>query len=142
MTKNLYERLNNCAEVLEDKKLIAKLSAGDLVAQEAKYHLNCLTTVYNRERAFFRQQRENDQNEQERHAYSRAFAELVTYIIESQRSHQSESFFKLADLNDLMTRRLTQLGSATSKLRLHDSKKSFLIAYQDYKHIKKAGMFF
>ena len=116
------------------------MSAGDLVAQEAKYHLNCLTTVYNRERAFFRQQRENDQNEKERHAYSRAFAELVTYIIESQRRHQGESFFKLADLNDLMTKRLTQLSSATSKL--HGSKKSFLIAYQDNKHIKKAGMFF
>ena len=61
MTKDVYERLKGCAELLEDKKLIAKLSAGDLVAQEAKYHLNCLTTVYNRERAFFRQQRENDQ---------------------------------------------------------------------------------
>ena len=60
--------------------------------------------------AFFRQQRANEQDEQERHAYSRAFAELVTYIIESQRSHQGESFFKLADLNDLMTKRLTQLG--------------------------------
>ena len=37
MTKNVYERLNGCAELLEDKKLIAKLSAGDLLAQEAKY---------------------------------------------------------------------------------------------------------
>ena len=96
--------------------LIAKLSAGDLVAQEAKSHLNCLTTVYNRERAFFRQQREKEQDEQERHAYSRAIAELVTYIIESQKSHKGESFFKLADLNDLMTKRLTQLCSSTSKL--------------------------
>ena len=53
MTKNLYERLSDCAKVLQDEKLIAKLSAGDLVAQEAKYHLNCLNAVYNRERAFF-----------------------------------------------------------------------------------------
>ena len=92
------------------------MSAGDLVAQEAEYHLNCLTTVYDRERAFFRQQREKEQDELERHAYSRAFAELVTYIIESQRSHQGESFFRLSDLNDLMTKRLTQLGTSTSKL--------------------------
>ena len=56
MAKISYERLNDCTELLEDKKLIAKLSAGDLVAQEGKYHLNCLTTVYKRERAFFRQQ--------------------------------------------------------------------------------------
>ena len=92
------------------------MSAGDFVAQEAKYHLNYLTTVNNRERAFFRQQREKEQDEQERHAYNRAIAELVTYIIESQKSHQGESFFKLADLNGLMTKRLTQLGSSTSKL--------------------------
>ena len=116
MTKHLYERLTDCAMLLEDKKLIAKLIADDLVAQKEKYHLNCLTTVYNTERAFFRQQREKEQDEQERHAYSGAFAERVTYVIESQRSHQGESFFKLSDLNDLMTRRLTQLSSSISKL--------------------------
>ena len=52
-----HGRLNACAELLEDEKLIAKFSAGDLDAQEAKYHLNCLTTAYDRERVFFRQQR-------------------------------------------------------------------------------------
>ena len=46
MKKNLYEKLNDCAKLLEDEKHIIKLSAGDLVAKEAKYHLNCLTTVY------------------------------------------------------------------------------------------------
>ena len=52
--------------------------------------------------------------------------ELVTYIIESQRSHQGESFFKLADLNDLMTKRLTQLGSSTSKLHATRFKEELL----------------
>ena len=46
MTKNMYERLNACATLLQDMKLLAKLSAGDLVAQEVKYHLICLTSVY------------------------------------------------------------------------------------------------
>ena len=119
--------------LLEDKK------CWYLVAQEAKYHLNCLTTVYNRERAFFRQQRENDQNEQERHAYSRAFAELVTYIIESQRSHQGESFFTLADLNDLMTKRLTQLGSSTSKLHATRFKEELLDCLPELQAHKKGG---
>ena len=126
MTKNLYERLSDCAKVLQDEKLIAKLSAGDLVAQEAKYHLNCLNAVYNRERAFFRQQREKEQNEQERHAYSRAFAELISYITESQRTREGENFFKLADLNDLMTKTLNQLGSTTSKLHTTRFKEELL----------------
>ena len=102
------------------------MNAGDFLAQEAKYHPNCLATVYNRERAFFKQQRENEEDEQERHAYSQAFVELVTYIIESQRSHQNESFFKLTDLNDLMTKRLTQLGSSTSKLHATRFKEELL----------------
>ena len=142
MTKKLYERLNDCTELLEDKKLINKLSAGDLDAQGAKYHLNCLTTVCNRERAFFRQQRENEQDVQERHAYSRAFAELVTYIIESQRSHQGETFFKLADLNGLMTKRLTQLGSSTSKLHPTRFKEELLDRLPELQAHKKAGMVF
>ena len=122
--------------------LIAKLSAGDLVAQEAKSHLNCLTTVYNRERAFFRQQREKEQDEQDRHAYSRAIAELVTYIVESQKSHQGESFFKLADLNDLMTKGLTQLGSSTSKLHATWFKEELLDSLLGLHTHKKVRMFF
>ena len=44
-----------CAELLYDEKHIIKLNASDLVAQEAKYNLSCLTAVHksssdNRER--------------------------------------------------------------------------------------------
>ena len=80
MTKNIYERLKTCATLLQDTKLLAKLSAGDLVAQEVKYHLICLTSVYNRERSFLRQQKQEEQHQHDRQAYDRAFAELVTYI--------------------------------------------------------------
>ena len=111
------------------------MSAGDLFAQEAKYHLNYLTTVYNRERTFFRQQRENKQG---RHAYSRAFAERVTYVIESQRIHQGESF-KLADLNDLMTKRLIQLGSSTSKVHATRFKEQLLDCLPGLKLIIRPG---
>ena len=79
MTKFLYEKLSDCAQVLKYEKLIAKLCAGDQ-GHQAKNHLNCPTAVYNRECAFFGQQKEKEQDEQEQHAYSRAFAVLVTYI--------------------------------------------------------------
>ena len=40
--------VRQCALKLQDKPLLAKLSAGDLIAQEAKYHPQCLTSLYNK----------------------------------------------------------------------------------------------
>ena len=42
--------VRQCALKLQDKPLLAKLSAGDLIAQEAKYHPQCLTSLYNKAR--------------------------------------------------------------------------------------------
>ena len=89
---------------------IAKLSAGDLIAQEVKYHLICLTSVYNRERTFLRQQRQKEHGQHDRQAYDRAFTELVTFVIETQRSSEGGNVFRLSDLTDLMTKRMEQLG--------------------------------
>ena len=38
------------AELTGDSLLMAKLSLGDMVAYEAKYHTKCLLTLYNRAR--------------------------------------------------------------------------------------------
>ena len=40
-------RVRKCAHDLQDENLLAKLSAGDLFVQEAKYHAKCLTNMYN-----------------------------------------------------------------------------------------------
>lgn len=45
-TFNVDIRVRQCALKLQDKPLLAKLSAGDLIAQEAKYHAKCLTPLY------------------------------------------------------------------------------------------------
>ena len=45
-TFGLDARVRKCAMVLQDEKLSAKLSAGDLVALEAKYHAPCLASLY------------------------------------------------------------------------------------------------
>jgi hypothetical protein len=50
-TLEVDQRVRDCAMVLNDNGLIAKLSAGDLIAIEAKYHVNCLVNLYNRTRA-------------------------------------------------------------------------------------------
>lgn len=46
-TLNANEKIRTAATVLNDHQLLTKLSASDLIATEAKYHLNCLTTLYN-----------------------------------------------------------------------------------------------
>lgn len=49
MTMKLNKRLNECATTLGDRKLLAKLSTGDVITQEMKYHPLCLVALYNRE---------------------------------------------------------------------------------------------
>ncbi len=47
MTKMIGERVKRCATKLLDHRLLAKVSSGDLVASEAKYHSKCLVALYN-----------------------------------------------------------------------------------------------
>ncbi|KAG0715880.1 hypothetical protein GWK47_010917 [Chionoecetes opilio] len=49
-TFGLDINVRKAAMKLQDKSLLAKLSAGDLIAQEARYHLPCLLSLYNRAR--------------------------------------------------------------------------------------------
>jgi hypothetical protein len=48
MTKQLDKWLIECARKLNDRKILAVLNGGDVVAQ---YHYFCLTALYNKERA-------------------------------------------------------------------------------------------
>ena len=47
MTPNITQRVRICALKLQDQNVIAKLCPGDLVAQQAKYHSQCLVKLYN-----------------------------------------------------------------------------------------------
>ena len=49
-TFQLDIHVRQCALKLQDKPLLAILSAGDLIAQEAKYHAKCLASLYNKAR--------------------------------------------------------------------------------------------
>ena len=50
MTMKLGQWLRDCAGTLQDEQLLAKLSAGDVIAQEFTFHPACLATFDNRER--------------------------------------------------------------------------------------------
>ena len=84
MTMTLNKKINECATTLNDGTLLAKLSAGDVVAQDMKYHKTCLAALYNRKRAYLNTQRQKETEEvlQGKEAYPMAFSEMLTYINE------------------------------------------------------------
>ena len=92
---------------LQDKSLLAKLSAGDLIALNALYHLNCLTSLYNRAR----KTKLSEDSYRDRMNHGLAFADLVSYIEETRMYTSVTPIFKLSDLVTLYTTRLEQLGS-------------------------------
>lgn len=103
LTMQLNTRLYQCAKTLQDQTLLAKLSVGDVVAQELKYHGTYLTSLYNKERAHLRkQQLMSKVADSEIEINQIVFAELVTHIVESQHG------IKLADLCHLYESRLKQ----------------------------------
>ncbi|KAL7381910.1 hypothetical protein ABVT39_020427 [Epinephelus coioides] len=114
MTMNVNERLNECARNLSDTKLLAKLSAGDVVAQELKYHPACLIGLYNRERAHLNalKHEQNSRSSGSHDLYHSAFSELVIYITDTKSTSDGTDpvIFKFIDLVSLYKQRLQNLG--------------------------------
>ena len=89
--------------------MIARLSGGDLVAIEAKYHYNCLSAYKNQHRSFLRIQKSYDNEKaDEKPQLARAFAELVSYI--ESNVENGSYIFKLTALHSLFEDRLHTLG--------------------------------
>ena len=103
-------RVRKCAHELQDEDLLAKLSAGDLIALEAKYHTRCLTNLYNRARGMVPQEPGTSSDQT---CKGIALAELISYI-EERRQDEDIKVFRLADLTKLYTERLDQLGVAVT----------------------------
>ena len=95
-TFGLNLKVGKCATDLQYQQLLAKLSAGHLVAQDAKYHFGCLVSLYNRAAA--EQARKGKKNTTDNLSRSVALAELLTYIDESRMDEDVAPVFKLADL--------------------------------------------
>ena len=108
-TFELDTRVRTCANLLQDSKLLAKLSADDMIAIEAKYHLRCLVKLYNQAKAV-----ESQDNAGKKLScnHALAFAQLVEYINEKQSDDNNNTapVFKLSVLTKLYDSRLQQLG--------------------------------
>ena len=99
-------RERKCAHDLQDENLLAKLSAGDFIAQEAKYHAKCLTNLYYSACAKVSQDQDASDDQI---CKGIALAEMISYI-EEKRQDEDVKVFRLADLVKLCTDRLNQLG--------------------------------
>ena len=88
-------KVRRCATVLEDTVFLAKLAPGDMIALEAKYHLKCLSTLYNRARATDSTSSDSDSNA---HLYGIAFVELVAFMEDLHKEESVAPIFKLKDL--------------------------------------------
>ena len=99
-----------CAEQVGDSELQAKLSRGDMVAQDAKYHRRCLLDLYYRAKVA----KKGTDLEAERDSMisSIALAELVLHIEECHLEDETAPVFRLADLVSLYKSRMEVYGVA------------------------------
>ena len=95
------------ATKLQDHKLLSKLAAGDMHAQDAYYHASCLTALYNRVRNIRPLKEEGDKDISQVSLEAIALAELVMYIEEAPRP----MVFQLSDLAKMYSSSLERLGA-------------------------------
>lgn len=98
---------------LEDFDVLAKISGGvDLIAIEAKYHMQCLTNLRNRHKSLLRKRSKDktvlEAEEAAKINETRAFIELIDFIEMSVEN--GTNFFVVAELHAMYELRLKSLG--------------------------------
>ena len=107
-TFQMDSKFRDWGTILEDTELLVRLSAGVMVAQDAKYHKKCLPVLHNRVR---KAESEGPKYKaKEREVLGIVFAELVLYIDEARLDEETAQVFKLANLAELYQSRMQQLG--------------------------------
>ena len=118
-TFDVDARVRKCAIELEDTKLIANLSPGDLVAQEAKYHRHCLVTLYNKSRKL-KSNLENTQYRMNHIIHGIALAEIIEYISQ-EKLKEVTPVFKLCKLSELYCNKIEYHGASQTE-RIHTTR--------------------
>ena len=116
------------ANILEDSHLHAKLHGGDMIAQDALYHRNCLLDLCYKASCA---QLEGHYTDEERKRHGIAFGEVVSFMKETiDNSAEVLPVFKLSDLIKLYNQCLNTLG-VTVETRIHSTrfKKRLLSQY-------------
>ncbi len=125
-TLTLDHDLRQMATDLQDTRLLARISGGDLVAIEAKYHFNCLSAYKSKHRSVQRAEADNSNHSNDiKIIEAQAFAELLSHM---ETNVETGNFiFRLSELHFLYQERLHDLGVDVTvnktrlKLRLLDN---------------------
>ena len=102
-------KVRECAVLLNDGKLIAKLSGREMVAMEANYHAKCLASLYNRARPL-KTGPAKDVEISGPNLDEQAFAELIVYI-EERLDPEDLALHKMAELSIVFRTKLENLGA-------------------------------
>lgn len=122
-TYSIDVNVRRIALEIEDTALLAKLAAGDMIAIEAKYHHDCLRSLYNRARKAA--PKVNDEDYSCLHGI--AFSELVAFLEDNNSDEDIAPVFKLVDLTEMYKVRLEQLGVTVEKRINATSMKNILL---------------
>ena len=119
-TLNVDQELRTMATKMQDTNLLSRMSGGDLIAIEAKYHSKCMLQYKNKFKIFERNQEteESFSSVEEMAVEARVFSELIYYI--ECALEQGTYIFKLSELHALFEERLKALQApkAVNRSRL------------------------
>ncbi len=103
------DNIRQMATELQERELMARMEGGDLIAIEAKYHLECLTALRNRYRSQMRQHEQESRGfSEEKIMKARGLVELFTHV--ENCVEDGTFYFKFSELYHLYETRLHSLG--------------------------------
>ena len=103
-TLGLDKRVRDCAQMLGDKRLLRKLSSGDMVAIDAVNHRACLTQFYRKAETVGCDMTESYKTQV---IWAHVLNELLDFIEDKR---DSATTLAMADLTSLYDKRLAALG--------------------------------
>ena len=107
-TFRLDQRVRRCAHLLNNCNLHAKLQQGDMIAQDAMYHDNCLKELYRTPNS---KQLEGHYTDSERQLHGIALSVIIFFIEENTiESITNIALFKLSDLTKMYDEALENMG--------------------------------
>ena len=104
LTFDVDQKVRKCATVLADNILLGKLSTGDMIATEAKYHPSCLLSLYRRAgRVLSPETSDTTKYTMTEHLQveSMALAEVIAYMEDMKLGEITPSVCKLSELTKL-----------------------------------------
>ena len=131
--------MRQCAKVLDDTTLKAKLRQGLLVAQDALYHRKCKLDLYRK--ADDKQQAYDTGVQRQLHVI--AFSEIIAFIEEAfNTSGEAVRLFTLPDLNKVYCETLESLGLQVED-RIHSTrlKQWILVQFEDLREYREGRKF-